>query len=165
MISSTVSIRAATVNDIDTILTLIHLKADFDGCPGSVEATYDQLKADLFGTHPLACIVLAEVDGNPIGFASYHRIYSTFLAKPGLWLDDLYLKPDFRHQGIGTALIHHLCQIAQEIGCGRVDWTVATANEIGIRFYEKMGATLLPSVRLCRLNQAAIAKVESSDQD
>ncbi|MEM1168879.1 MAG: GNAT family N-acetyltransferase [Cyanobacteria bacterium P01_H01_bin.35] len=95
--------------------------------------------------------ILAEVGGKPVGFASYHRIYSTFLAKPGIWLDDLYLKEEYRGQKIGKALITRLYQIAEETGCGRIDWTVNINNSQGINFYEKMGANIIEKVRLCRL--------------
>jgi GNAT superfamily N-acetyltransferase len=157
MPDSDLAIRPATENDIPAILKLIHLKAKFDGCPESVAATADRLQQDLFGESPLASVLLAEVGGAIAGFATYHRIYSTFLAKPGIWLDDLYLKPEFRRQGIGQTLMLELCKIADETGCARVDWTVAVDNPTGIQFYEKIGAKIQHRVRLCRLNQEAIA--------
>ncbi|MCG8368311.1 MAG: GNAT family N-acetyltransferase [Pseudanabaenales cyanobacterium] len=83
-------------------------------------------------------------------------IYSTFLAKPGIWLDDLYLRASYRSKGIGQALIRHLCQIAKQNGCGRIDWTVATSNDRGVNFYERIGAKVRQEVRLCRLDSAAI---------
>lgn len=149
-------IRPATPADVSTILNLIHLKAEFDGCPNSVAATEEQLHHDLFGTQILASVLLVEVDQTIAGFATYHQIYSTFLAKPGIWLDDLYLKPEFRGQGIGQALMQKLCQIAYETGCERIDWTVAVNNAIGIEFYTKIGATIDQTVRLCRLDQTTI---------
>lgn len=150
-------IRDAQQKDIHTIIELIQLKAEFDGCRESVEATPDKLEADLFGEQPLALVLLAEIDGNTIGFATYHFIYSTFLAKSGIWLDDLYVKAEYRSNKVGQALMLRLCQIAQEKGCGRIDWTVAVSNERGIKFYEKIGATLVQRARLCRLNSKAIA--------
>ncbi|WP_230968012.1 hypothetical protein [Nostoc sp. WHI] len=89
MISTNISVRDANKRDIAAIMELIYLKAEFDGCPESVEATPKKLEMDLFGEKPLAFVLLAEVDRNPIGLATYHFIYSTFLAKPGIWLDDL----------------------------------------------------------------------------
>ncbi|MBD2459844.1 GNAT family N-acetyltransferase [Oscillatoria sp. FACHB-1407] len=157
-VSSSVTIRPANVEDLPAILELLHLKAEFDGCPESLTATPEQLKQDLFGENVLSYVLLAEVNGSPAGFATYHRIYSTFIAKPGIWLDDLYLKPQFRSQGIGRSLILKLCEIAQKMGCGRIDWTVAFGNDPAIAFYKAMGANLMESVRLCRLTEEAIAQ-------
>lgn len=151
-------IRPAVPTDIATILDLLDLKANFDGCPGAVQATAEQLHRDLFGEPCLASVLLAEVGQDVAGFATYHRIYSTFLAKPGIWLDDLYLKPEFRGRGMGKALMQHLCQIASDTGCGRIDWTVAVDNAIGIQFYRHMGATINEAVRLCRLEDTAITQ-------
>lgn len=149
------AMRSATPEDIPTILNLIHLKAEFDGCPDAVMATAERLNHDLFEAQ-LASVLLVSVDQEIAGFATYHRIYSTFLAKPGIWLDDLYLKPEFRGQGIGQALMQQLCQIAHETGCERIDWTVAVNNAIGIQFYTKVGATINEAVRLCRFNKTTI---------
>ncbi|MGK7920611.1 MAG: N-acetyltransferase family protein, partial [Trichodesmium sp.] len=91
MLHTEIVIRDAVPTDIKAIMELLYLKAEFDGCPESLKATTEQLNNDLFCTNPLTSILLAEVGGKPVGFASYHRIYSTFLAKPGIWLDDLYL--------------------------------------------------------------------------
>jgi ribosomal protein S18 acetylase RimI-like enzyme len=157
-------IRQATADDLPSILELIHLKAAFDGCPDSVTATAERLQADLFGATASERILLVEVQGVIAGFASYYSTYSTFLAKPGLWLDDLYLKPEFRGQGLGQALMRALCQIAQQAGCERIDWTVATDNDRGIQFYEKIGATVTSSLRLCRLDRLAIAQHSKSAQ-
>jgi ribosomal protein S18 acetylase RimI-like enzyme len=154
---ASITIRPAIASDIPTVLDLIHLKAIFDGCPESVRATPEKLHRDLFGVEPLASVLLVEVADAAIGFVSYHRIYSTFLTKPGIWMDDLYLKEEFRHQGIGKALMQQLCQIAQAMGCGRIDWTVAVENANGIRFYQRIGATLKQEVHLCRLDEQAIA--------
>lgn len=156
--NSKVLIRDATPNDLSVIIELIYLKAEFDGCPDSVEATRDRLDSHLFGESPLASVLLADIGGNAVGFATYHRIYSTFLAKPGIWLDDLYVKAEYRNNRIGEALIMHLCQIAYETGCGRIDWTVSASNPGAIQFYERMGARLNQKVRLCRLDSNAISR-------
>lgn len=149
-------IRPATPKDIAIIVDLIHQKAAFDGCPGAVTATAEQLNRDLFGEPVLASVLLVEIESEIVGFATYHRIYSTFLAKPGIWLDDLYLQPKFRRQGMGRALMQQLCQIAQASGCERVDWTVAVNNASGMQFYKNLGATANQAVRLCRLDGKAI---------
>jgi len=156
-----VIIREANQNDLPTILELINLKAEFDGCPQSVTATIQKLEETLFGKHPIEFILLAELENQIIGFTSYHRIYSTFLAQTCLWLNDIYLKPEYRGYGIGRALFKHLCQIAQKNNCGRIDWTVSTNNSRGIHFYEKLGAKIIQEVRLCRLDKNAIANGSS----
>lgn len=147
-----ISIRHASQRDIPAIMELIYLKAEFDGCPESVEATPQKLEIDLFGEKPLAFVLLAEVDGVAVGLATYHFIYSTFLAQPGIWLDDLYVKPEHRSHRVGQALMVRLHQIGQEKGCGRIDWTVAVSNERGIKFYERIGAKIINNVKLCRLD-------------
>ena len=156
MIQKNISIRGAQNRDIPSIMELIHLKAEFDGCPESVQATPEKLESDFFGQKPLAFVLIAETDRKPAGFATYHFTYSTFLAKPGIWLDDLYIKAEYRSNGIGEKLIQHLCEIAQSKGCGRIDWTVAAQNERGIKFYHRIGAKMIQKARLCRLDSEAI---------
>ena len=151
-----IAIRHANWHDIPTLMNLIQLKATFDGCPSAVEATPEKLKLTLFSEHPLAFVLLAESDNHIAGFATYHRTYSTFLARAGLWLDDLYIREEFRTQGIGTALIQEMCRIANQIDGGRIDWTVATSNESAIGFYQHVKAKIRYNVHLCRLNQDAI---------
>jgi ribosomal protein S18 acetylase RimI-like enzyme len=152
MVGTNILIRNANQKDIPAIIELIYLKAEFDGCPESVKATPQKLEIDLFGEKPLAFVLLAEIDSDVVGLATYHFIYSTFLAKPGIWLDDLYVKAEYRNNKVGEALMLHLRQIGQEKGCGRIDWTVAVSNERGIKFYERIGANIINKVRLCRLN-------------
>jgi GNAT superfamily N-acetyltransferase len=162
MSETNISIRQAQSIDIPTIIELIHLKAEFDGCPEAVKATPQKLKEDLFGDQPLAFVLLAEINGNAMGFATYHFIYSTFLAKPGIWLDDLYVKAEHRSNRVGELLMLRLCQIAQEKGCGRIDWTVAASNERGIKFYQRIGGKIVERARLCRLDSQAIANNNKS---
>ncbi|MGV0102628.1 GNAT family N-acetyltransferase [Nostoc sp. DSM 114160] len=152
MTCKNIFIRYANKRDIPAIMELIYLKAEFDGCPESLEANPQKLEIDLFGDNPLAFVLLAEVDGYTIGLATYHFIYSTFLAKPGIWLDDLYVKAEYRSHRVGQALMLRLCQIAKEKGCGRIDWTVAVSNERGINFYERIGAKIMNKVKVCRLD-------------
>ncbi len=138
-------------------MELICLKAEFDGCPQLVQTTPEKLEHDLFGQKPLAFILIAEIEQNSVGFATYHFTYSTFLAKPCIWLDDLYVKPEYRSKGIGEGLINKLCQIAQSLDCGRIDWIVAAHNERGIKFYQRIGAKIIQKARLCRLDSEAIS--------
>ncbi|MEL6489724.1 MAG: GNAT family N-acetyltransferase [Cyanobacteria bacterium J06621_3] len=156
-----ISVRLANTSDIPNLLTLIRLKADFDGCPQSVKATAEKLEATLFSERPMGYVLLAksastqasEYSGLPLGFASYHFIYSTFLAQPGLWLDDLFVREGHRNQSIGVQLIQALRDTAKQNNCGRIDWTVDINNAAGIRFYERIGGQLRKNVHLCRLSQ------------
>ncbi len=162
-------IRTATATDLPDLLDLLQLKAEFDGCPEALKATPERLKATLFGKRPMAYILLAEPSADdslqlatsqpsgPAGFASYHFTYSTFLARPSLWLDDLFIKEAYRNQAMGTQLMRSLCQIAHRHDCGRIDWTVDVNNAAGIRFYQRMGGRLQTQVHLCRLDRLAIA--------
>jgi GNAT superfamily N-acetyltransferase len=106
--------------------------------------------------------LIAEIDREPVGFASYFLTFSSFLARPGLWMDDLYVHPQARGSGAGTALLCRLARLAEERGCARVEWTVAAANERGIGFYRKHGATVQESVRLARLDRAGIRTLADS---
>jgi GNAT superfamily N-acetyltransferase len=96
---------------------------------------------------------LAEVDNCAIAFALFFYTYSSFLAKPCIWLDDLFVQPHMRGQGVGTALLKHLSNLASENDCGRIEWTVNAKNDRGIAFYQKQGAKILDSLRLCRISQ------------
>ncbi|MEM9092993.1 MAG: GNAT family N-acetyltransferase [Cyanobacteria bacterium P01_F01_bin.53] len=168
-------IRPAVQADVPQLLNLIHLKSEFDGCPEAVKATAEKLSHTLFGPQPMAYVLLAEKQASsqasaqasargknspatspPIGFASYHFTYSTFLAQPSLWLDDLFIMQEHRNQAVGTRLIQQLCTVANQHNCGRIDWTVDVQNAAGIRFYQRIGGRLQTQVHLCRLNQAAI---------
>jgi ribosomal protein S18 acetylase RimI-like enzyme len=158
------TIRPAIPADLQNLLALIHLKAKFDGCPSAATATAEKLNSTVFAKQPLAHILLVEVNPadlitdkvSPIGFLSYYFTYSTFLAQPSLWMDDLFLKSEYRNQKIGTHLMQQLCQIAHRAGCDRIDWTVNIHNSAGIRFYQKIGGRLQTQVSLCRLEKSAI---------
>lgn len=152
-----IQVRVANVDDIELILSFISQKAKFDGCPSAVEATTDKLKQTLFCDPPLASVLFAEVEGSAVGFAVFFQTYSSFLAQPSIWLDDIFVQPQMRGRGVGTALLTYIAKIADERGCGRIEWTVATANARGIEFYQKQGAQILERVRLCRVDRAAIA--------
>jgi len=160
---ATVYIRSATVNDIPLILQFIRKKAEFDGCPESVEATADKLRATLFGDIPLAGVLFAEIGGETVGFAAYFTTFSTFLARPGIWLDDLFVDASMRSQGIGKALLTHLAKLAQANGCGRIEWTASVHNDRGMAFYERHGARIRSNTRLLRMDRQAIERMAHND--
>jgi GNAT superfamily N-acetyltransferase len=97
-------------------------------------------------------VLLAEVAGNTVGFAMFYASYSSLLTQPCLWLDDLFVQAPMRGMGVGTALLKYLAQIAESTNCGRMEWTVNTANAPGIAFYEKQGARILENIRVCRID-------------
>lgn len=133
-------IRAAAPADVPVIRTLIEGLADFERLRHECQATDALLQAALFGERPSAEVVIAEWDGEVAGFALFFHNFSTFLARPGLYLEDLFVQPVYRGHGIGTALLRHLAQLAVARGCGRLEWSVLDWNVDAIRFYKRLGA-------------------------
>jgi hypothetical protein len=161
MPSTPFTLRPATRTDLAVIVGLIRELAVFEQLEHLVVCTPDSIEPHLFGPRPAAEVVVAElpVDGAPavVGFALFFTNFSTFLGRPGLYLEDLYVKPAQRGLGIGKALLEHLGALAVERGCGRFEWSVLDWNENAIRFYERMGARLLPDWRICRITGDALA--------
>jgi len=134
------NIRPGTREDIVQILRFIRALASYERLEDEVVASPELLEQNLFGDNPYAETMIAEWDGKSVGFALYFYNFSTFLGKPGIYLEDLYVKPDFRGFGIGKALLHQLAKMAIEQDCGRLDWAVLDWNETAIQFYKKLGA-------------------------
>lgn len=159
-------IRPATSHDIPLILRFIRALAEYEKMLDDVEATEDRLRAQLFPAsgQPVAHCVLAfepgesGQPGTPVGFALYFFNFSTFLAKPGLYLEDLYVDVAFRGRGYGKALLLHLARLANERGCGRMEWTVLDWNSPAIEFYESIGARRLHEWQVCRLTGPSLAQ-------
>lgn len=149
-------IRPAAAGDLPLILEFIRDLAAYEKLLDEVEATEDRLRVALFGPRPVAECVLAFADDAPAGFAIFFTNYSTFLAKPGLYLEDLFVKPAFRGQGIGKALLLHLAHLANARGYGRMEWSVLDWNQSAIDFYEKLGARRMREWQICRLTGAAL---------
>jgi GNAT superfamily N-acetyltransferase len=152
-------IRHIEQSEIPQLFALLQAKAEFDGCPESLRATVFTLHDAIFAERPLAHALVAEVDGKLVGMATYYSIFSSFIAKPGLWLDDLYVYQEYRSQSIGRKLMERLCQIAHDGGCARVDWHVSSLNERGIKFYRSIGATISEKAKFARLGEAAIQQL------
>jgi GNAT superfamily N-acetyltransferase len=136
----TIQVRFATRDDVRLITELIKALAVYEKLEHEVRATDEKLSQALFGARPYAETLIAEYDGEPAGFALFFHTFSTFLAQPGLYLEDLFVKPEHRSHGIGRALLQRLAQIAVERGCGRLEWAVLDWNVDAIRFYERLGA-------------------------
>ena len=154
-------IAAATEQDIPVILELICGLAEYERLLDQVEATEDRLRATLFGERPAAEALLAFAGEEPAGFAIFFTNYSTFLAKPGIYLEDLFVKPPLRGSGVGKALLKRIAQIAVERGCGRVEWSVLDWNEPSIRFYESLGAVAMNDWTTFRLTGEPLATLGS----
>jgi len=137
-----IRIRAAQLEDVPLLCALIRGLADYEKLSDQCVIREEDLREHLFGSRPYAEALIAEAGGEPAGFALYFHNYSTFLGKPGLYLEDLYVQPARRGLGIGKQLLCTLARIAVERGCGRFEWTVLDWNEPAIRFYESLGAEL-----------------------
>jgi GNAT superfamily N-acetyltransferase len=147
------NIRSATPDDVPLILNFILSLAVFEKLAHEVEATEPKILATFFPKdgRPAAECVLAFAEGEPAGFAVFFPTYSTFVARPGLYLEDLFVVPEQRGHGVGRALLLHLARIANERGCGRMEWSVLDWNESAIGFYEGLGARRLVEWTTCRL--------------
>ncbi len=153
---TTHSLRSAEPSDVPAIVGLITELAEFEHLAHLVQATPETLHPHLFGPRPVAEAVVAEVGAEVVAFALFFTNFSTFLAKPGLYLEDLYVRPAHRGQGIGKALLAHLGGLAVQRGCGRFEWSVLDWNANAIALYEQMGATVMPEWRICRVSGDAL---------
>lgn len=149
-------VRHAFEADMGAIMELLALKAEFDGARDALVATEAKLRQAFFSSSPRVQVLLAVRDGQAIGFAIYFQTFSTYQAKPGIWLDDLYVREGDRSRGVGKALMAELARIARTLDCGRMEWTVAVDNDRGISFYERHGATLRRLSRCVRLDRDGI---------
>ena len=152
-----VRIEPATVDDVPIILEMIRGLAEYEKLADTVIATEEALRRTLFGPRPFAEVLLAFDAAEPVGFALFFPNYSTFLAKPGLYLEDVFVKPHARGHGIGLALLKRLAAIARDRDYGRMEWSVLDWNESAIGFYKKLGAVLMEEWRICRMTDDAIA--------
>ena len=136
----TLSIRPATAADVPLVRTLIEGLAAYERLRHECHATDELLHAALFGERPYAEVVIAEHRGETAGFALFFHNFSTFLTRPGIYLEDLFVRPEHRGHGVGKALLGHLASLAVARGCGRLEWAVLDWNESAIGFYRKLGA-------------------------
>ena len=157
------TMRPAELRDVGAIVQLIRDLAEFEQLTHLVQVTPEKLRPQLFGEKPAAEAMVVERDGEVVAFALYFTNFSTFLAQPGLYLEDLYVKPEHRGHGIGKALLKRLAAVAVDRDCGRFEWSVLDWNTSAITVYEKMGATVMPEWRICRTTGdelRAMAKAE-----
>ena len=150
------ALRPAELRDVAAIVQLIRELAEFERLAHLLQVTPEKLRPQLFGERPAAEAMVAEVQGQVVAFALFFTNFSTFLAQPGLYLEDLFVQPGHRGKGIGEALLTRLAAIAVERGYGRFEWSVLDWNENAIRFYQRLGATMLPDWRICRITGDAL---------
>jgi len=149
-------IRFAKEEDVPLILRFIKGLAEYEKLTHEVKATEDELRETLFGARRVAEVLIGEFQGEPVGFALFFHNYSTFLARPGIYLEDLFVTPEMRGRGFGKVLLAYLAQIANERNCGRVEWAVLDWNEPAIRFYKKLGAAAMDEWTVFRLTGEAL---------
>lgn len=154
--SSPATIRRARPGDEALVLGFIRALADYEKLAHEVVADEASLREHLFGARPYAEVVIAEVEGASVGFALYFFTFSTFLARPTLYLEDLFVLPDARGRGVGEALLRALAAIAVDRGCGRMEWSVLDWNEPALRFYARLGATPMSEWTVQRLTGDAL---------
>jgi len=159
------AIRPATAADVPIILELIRALATYERAPNDVTATEDGLSKVLFGEKPAAEVLLAFENETAVGFAVFFHNFSTWLGRPGLYLEDLFVRPEDRGKGYGRALLIHLAKIARDRGCGRMEWAVLDWNEPAIQFYRKLGAKSMDEWTVFRLTRDGIAKLADAKAD
>lgn len=150
-------LRLATPADVPQILAFITALADYEKLLDQVVATKEKLTATLFGEKAFAEVVIADYQQQPAGFALFFHNYSTFLAKPGIYLEDLFVLPELRGKGIGKALITYLATLAVARDCGRLEWSVLDWNQSAIDFYQSLGATMLHDWRINRVSGQSLS--------
>lgn len=153
-----IEIRFARREDVPILKEFICALAEYEKLGPECFATEEKLTRTLFGEKPAAEALLAFVDGEAAGFALFFHTYSTFLAQPGLYLEDLFVKPELRRKGVGEALFRRLARLACERDCGRFEWSALDWNEMAIRFYEKMGARAMSEWTVFRLSGEELRK-------
>lgn len=153
------NIRTATEADVPLILGFIKALAEYERLADRVVATEDSVRNTLFGHPRFAEVLIAEWEGEPVGFALFFHNYSTFLAQPGIYLEDLFVKPEARGRGFGKALLARLASIAKSRNCGRLEWAVLNWNQPSIDFYESLGAKALDEWKVYRLTGEALDKL------
>jgi GNAT superfamily N-acetyltransferase len=157
-----IRIVPARPDDVPVILQMIRALAEYEQLSHEVVATEEDLREWLFGHRPAAEVVLAYAGEAPIGFALFFHNFSTFLGRPGLYLEDLFVVPPWRGHGVGRRLLGHVAGIAAQRHCGRMEWSVLDWNESAIGFYQRLGAQVMDEWRICRLTGDALHRAASA---
>jgi GNAT superfamily N-acetyltransferase len=157
----TATIRTAHAEDSETIARLIRELADYERLLDHAKATGEDIRRSLFGARPFAEALIAEWDGGPVGFALYFPTFSTFRGQPGMYLEDLFVRPTHRGRGIGKALLASVARLAVDRGCGRLEWSVLNWNEPAIGFYRSLGARPMDEWTVYRVDEEALDRLAS----
>jgi GNAT superfamily N-acetyltransferase len=152
-------IRPAQEQDVDAIFELILGLAAYEKLTDRVTGSSDLLRSHLFGERPYTEAIVAELEERIVGFGLFFHSYSTFLTQPGLYLEDVFVLPEYRRQGVGKALMNSVVKIARDRGCGRLEWSVLDWNQSAIEFYQSLGATILPDWKICRMTAETLAEI------
>lgn len=155
-------VRSATPEDIPALFQLIQALAEYEKLSHAVTGNPELLHQHLFGDRNFAQAIVAELDNRIVGYILFFYTYSTFLTKPGIYLEDLFVLPEYRRQGIGTTLLTHLAQRAVSEDCGRLEWSVLDWNQSAIDFYQQIGADILPDWRTCRVTGTALNQLAAT---
>jgi GNAT superfamily N-acetyltransferase len=158
-LSAQVRIRGAAPEDLGLIFSLIVELAEYERAPEKVTGTVELLAVALFGPRPSAEAVIAEIDGEPVGFALFYGTFSTWECRPGIWLEDLYVPEAHRRSGVGGALLGHMAALTLERGCTRLEWTVLSWNAPALDFYAKLAAEHMQEWHTHRLDGEALTRV------
>jgi len=153
------TLREAAAEDVPVLLSLIRELAVYEKMADQVTATEENMKVSLFGIRPGAEALLGELDGEPVAYAVYFHNYSTFAGRLGLYLEDVYVKPELRGKGMGKAILSYLARLAKERGCARFEWSVLDWNEPSIRFYRSLGAVSLDGWTVFRMTGEALDRL------
>ena len=158
------AVRPATPADVPTILGFIHALADYEKLSHAVVATEDDVRRHLFGPRPAADVLIGELDGRPVGFALFFPNFSTFLARPGIYLEDLFVLPEARGRGVGKALLTAVARVAIERDAGRLEWSVLDWNAPAIGFYKSVGAAPMDEWTTMRVTGDALCRLGRVDR-
>ena len=156
-------IRQAVSDDVPHIFQLIAALAEYEKLAHQVTGTKEELQEHLFGSRVCVEAIIAECDSKIVGFGLFFANYSTFLTKPGIYLEDLFVLPEYRRRGIGKAMLSYLSKLAIDRNAGRLEWSVLDWNESAIAFYQALGAKVLPDWRICRVNDSALQTLAEID--
>jgi GNAT superfamily N-acetyltransferase len=160
--ADSLTLRDATESDVALILRFIRELAEYERLPHEVVATEDSIRETLFGPRRYAEVIIAEEAGDPVGFALFFHNYSTFLGRPGIYLEDLYVRPELRGRGYGKALLARLAKLAVERNCGRLEWAVLNWNESAIQFYRSLRAVPQDQWQVYRITGKALTELAAS---
>lgn len=152
------TIKPAVEADMPVLLTLIRELAEFERLLHEVKTTVDDLRAAMFGERPVAAALMARAGDEVVGYAIYYRTFSTFAGRPGIYLEDLYVRPEFRNRGLGRAMLEALARISVDLGGGRLEWAALDWNESALRFYRSLGATVRDEWVLLRMDADDVAR-------